>query len=165
MTSSTCRRAGRVAALRGEQEAAGVPVEGRGDRGQARADAGPALLEGRALGTAGGYRGLDGLADELERAGGRRVQFAQVLTGLVQGDPGTQPFGQVCAQRAGRRGVNQDLELAQGADGEIGAGLMALRAVVGQAVDILLAGLDDRRAGVEADHLTKKPVREVVDHG
>jgi hypothetical protein len=106
-----------VTALGGEQEAAGVPVQGCRDRGLACADTGRAVLVGCALGVAAGHRSLDGLADELERAGGRRMQFAQVLPGIVEGDAGAQPFGEVSVQRA-RRG--QGLELAQGAGGEIG---------------------------------------------
>lgn len=155
-----------IAALGGEEEAARVPVQGRGDRGQACADTSPALLEGRALGVTAGDRGLDGLANELERTGGRRVQFAQVLPCVVKRDTAMQPLDEVSVQRGlGWQCVAQEIELAKGAGCEVGAGLVALRAVVGKPVDVLLASLDDRRARVEASHVAQEPTREVLDHG
>ncbi|GLY06986.1 hypothetical protein Acsp01_73650 [Actinoplanes sp. NBRC 101535] len=41
---------------------------------------------------------------------------------------------------------------------------MAVRAVVGEPVDLLLAGLDHGRARVEASHVTKETVGEVFNH-
>lgn len=94
------------------------------------------------------------------------MQFAQVLPGFVQSDPGMQPFGEVGAQRGrSRQAGTQDLEFAQGANCEVGAGLVPLRAVVGKPVDILLARLDDRRAGIKAGHLRQQSIRELLDHG
>lgn len=57
-----------------------------------------------------------------------------------------------------------DAPVAQGAGREVGAGLVALRAVVGKPVDVLLAGVDDRCAGVEDCHVAQEPIREVLDH-
>jgi ribosomal protein S18 acetylase RimI-like enzyme len=65
----------------------------------------------------------------------------------------------------GRRRITDDIELAEGRGGEVGAGLVALRAVVGQSVDIMLAGLDDRCAGVETGYAAQESIREVLDHG
>lgn len=94
------------------------------------------------------------------------MQFAQVLPGVVQGDPRLQPFDEVGVQR-GRdwQGGTQGLELAQGVGCEVGAGLVPLRAVVGEPVDILLTRLDDRHAGIKVSHFRKEPSREVLDHG
>lgn len=149
-----------VTARCGEHEAPGVPVECGRDRGLARADAGPAVLGGRVPGVAARYGGFDALPDELERAGGRGVQFPQVLPRVVEGDPGAQPFGEVGVQR----GRGQRLDPAQGAGGEVGAGLVTVRAVVGEAVGVLLAGLDHCGARIEAPHLPQQRVGDVLAH-